>query len=189
MIVPDKDADGLTSGVIVYRTLEALGLDTELIDVHLISKGTTIHSETERQAMQEKRPERVIVLDQGSRRGPRIVNSEATTCLVIDHHNAVAGDSPEGAEVVSACAYPPVATSSLLTYTICSPLHPSIPASASYLCAIGTHGDLGSTLKWTHPFPDMTATFKEHSKQAINTAVSLVNARKPSTPSDQPSQA
>lgn len=43
-------------------------------------------------------------------------------------------------------------------------------------CAIGTHGDLGTSVKWQPPFPDMNATFKTHSKKAINDAVALVNA-------------
>lgn len=43
-------------------------------------------------------------------------------------------------------------------------------------CAIGTHGDLGGSVKWQPPFPDMASTFKTHSKKAINDAVALVNA-------------
>ena len=89
----------MSSGVIVYRTLEALGLDSSLIDVHLLSKGTTVHSESQRQLMLEKKPERIIVLDQGSRSGPRIVDDEEVKCLVIDHHNATDEDRPDGAEV------------------------------------------------------------------------------------------
>lgn len=80
-------------------------------------------------------------------------------------------------QVVSACHYPPVATSALLTYEICKPLHPDIASSCGFLCAMGTHGDLGNTLKWKPPFPDMTEVFKIHSKKAINDAVSLINAR------------
>ena len=43
---------------------------------------------------------------------------------------------------------------------------------------MGTHGDLGNTLKWKPPFPDMTEVFKTHTKKAINDAVALINARK-----------
>lgn len=43
---------------------------------------------------------------------------------------------------------------------------------------MGTHGDLGNTLKWKRPFPDMTEVFKTHTKKAINEAVSLINARR-----------
>lgn len=102
LLVPDKDADGLSSGVILYRTLQALGLDPSLIDVHLLSKGTTVHEGSQRQLMLEKKPKRVIVLDQGSRSGPRIVDNDETKCLVIDHHNATELEFPDGAEVCNA---------------------------------------------------------------------------------------
>ncbi len=51
LIVPDKDADGLTSGAILRTTLRLLGLLEELIQVHLLSRGTNVHDELERTAM------------------------------------------------------------------------------------------------------------------------------------------
>lgn len=81
------------------------------------------------------------------------------------------------AKIVSACHYPPVATSALLAYEICKPLHVDVVSSCGYLCVIGTHGDLGTSLKWKPPFPDMTEVFKNHTKKAINDSVSLLNAR------------
>lgn len=70
-----------------------------------------------------------------------------------------------------------MATTSLITYEICKELHPDIASEYGYLCAIGTHGDLGNTLKWLPPFPDMTETFKKHTKKLINDCVSYINAR------------
>ena len=81
------------------------------------------------------------------------------------------------AQVVSACHCPPVATSALLTYEVCKPLHEDVAAKCGYLCAIGTHGDLGNSLKWIPPFPDMAETFRTYSKKSINDAVSMINAR------------
>ncbi|OCL14217.1 DHH family protein [Glonium stellatum] len=175
LIVPDKDADGLTSGVILHRTLVLLGLSPDLISAHLLQKGNTIHSELEREAMAAHSPSYVFVLDQGSRKGPPLI-SLPHKGLIIDHHFAEAGGFPEGAEVVSACDSPPVATSSLLTYTLCTPLHPDVASQCGWLCAMGTHGDLGNTLKWEPPFPDMKDMFKKYTKKAINDAVSLINA-------------
>ncbi|KAL8794333.1 MAG: hypothetical protein Q9195_003160 [Heterodermia aff. obscurata] len=174
LIVPDKDADGLDAGVIIHRTLTALGLAPNLIDVHLLKKGSSIHSEEERTAMQSKDPEYIIVLDQGSRPAPPIVENPDVKSMIIDHH--LSDEFPEKALVVSACHYPPVATSALLTYEICRPLHHNTASSCGYLCAMGTHGDLGTALKWKPPFPDMTEVFKVHTKQAINNAVTLINA-------------
>ena len=193
LIVPDKDADGLDAGVILHKTLISLGLSPNLIDVHLIGKNSTVHDEVERVAMQAKNPKYIIVVDQGSRAAPPVIDVPDTHSLIIDHH--LSDDFPENAtvpltpprivsnhllilKVVSACHYPPVATSALLTYEICKGLTPDISASCGYLCAMGTHGDLGNTLKWKPPFPDMTEVFKTHTKKAINEAVSLINARR-----------
>ncbi len=174
LIVPDKDADGLSSGVTLYRTLTALGLDKSLIDVHLVQKGLNIHVQSEREAMAAKNPSYIFVLDQGSVAGPPVIDSSSTKSLIIDHH--LSDHFPERAEVVSACHYPPVSTTSLLTYEICKTLDASIESSCAYLACIGTHGDLGNTLKWQPPFPDMKEAFKIHTKKSINDAVSLVNA-------------
>ncbi|KAL9119271.1 MAG: hypothetical protein Q9187_004177 [Circinaria calcarea] len=174
LIVPDKDADGLSSGVIILRTLTTLGLEASQIDVHLVTKGSNIHQESERRAMEQKNPKYVIVVDQGSRAGPSVIDRADASSLIIDHH--LSDEFPQNALVVSGCHYPPVPTSALLTYEICKALHPDIPRECAYLCAIGTHGDLGTTLKWKPPFPDMTETFKTYSKKVINDAVSLINA-------------
>ena len=78
--------------------------------------------------------------------------------------------------MVSACHFPPVATTALLSYEICKSMNTTVAESCAYLACIGTHGDLGSTLKWLPPFPDMTETFKTYTKKSVNEAVSLLNA-------------
>ncbi len=166
-------------------------MSPDLVGVHLINKNVTIHDETERAAMLAKDPKYIIIVDQGSRAAPPVVDSLNTKVLIIDHH--LSDEFPENAtvrhsfplnltrlkhsQVVSACHYPPVATSALLTYEICKALHPSIVSACGFLCAMGTHGDLGNTLKWKPPFPDMTEVLKTHTKKAINDAVALINAR------------
>ncbi|KAF8857023.1 DHH family protein-like protein [Acephala macrosclerotiorum] len=174
LIVPDKDADGLSAGVIIYRTLVKLGLDSKHLDVHLVQKGSNIHEEDERKIMLEKKPSYVIVLDQGSRSGRPVIDDPETKSLILDHH--LSDEFPEDAQVVSACHCPPVATTSLLTYEICKELDPDISSECGYLCVIGTHGDLGNTLKWLSPFPDMAETFKKYTKKLINECVSFINA-------------
>ena len=176
LIVPDKDADGLSSGVILYRTLALLGLPEDLISIHLFNKGNTVHLAPEREIMASREPSYIFVLDQGSQKGPPVVDIPHKA-LIIDHHFAATSDSfPAGAQVVSACHSPPVATSALLTYVICEPLHPDISSKCDWLCALGTHGDLGNTFKWEPPFPDMKAMFKTHTKKSINDAVAMINA-------------
>jgi nanoRNase/pAp phosphatase (c-di-AMP/oligoRNAs hydrolase) len=173
--VPDKDADGLTSGSILQKTLVLLGLDPSLISVHLLRKGGNIHGDEERAAMAAFEPSFIFVLDQGSRKSPPVIDLPHRA-LVIDHHQALDDDFPEQSVHVTACHSPPVATSSLLTYLICCEMHDRVSTTCDWLCVMGTHGDLGNTLKWEPPFPDMRATFKQYSKKAINDAVSLINA-------------
>ncbi|KAI2607463.1 DHH phosphoesterase [Hypoxylon fragiforme] len=186
LIVPDKDADGLTSGAILQKTLALLGLSPDLMAVHLLQKGSNIHDEKERAAMAAHKPAYIIVLDQGSRKSPPIIDGPHKA-LVIDHHWASGDDDfPEGAAHVTACHSPPIATSALLTYHICGALHDGVQRSCDWLCAMGTHGDLGNTLKWQPPFPDMKATFKAHTKKAINDAVSLINAPRRTATYDVP---
>lgn len=95
--MPDKDADGLSSGVIIHRTLIKLGLDENLLDVHLVQKGSNIQEEVERKAMLEKRSSFVIVLDQGSRGGAPVIDDSEAKALVIDHH--FSDEFPKGATV------------------------------------------------------------------------------------------
>ncbi|KAJ4289841.1 hypothetical protein N0V90_011173 [Kalmusia sp. IMI 367209] len=162
LILPDKDADGLSSGAILHHTLTSLGLSTDLITVHFPVKGSNVHDESTRDAISKTSPAFIFVLDQGSRKSGPLYDSPHT-CLIIDHHFAEEGGFPEGAD-------------SLLTYNICLPLHQDLGDKISWLAALGTHGDLGNTLKWQPPFPDMTATFKKHPKKTINDVVGLINA-------------
>jgi hypothetical protein len=177
LIVPDKDADGLSSGAILRQTLILLGLDESLITIHLLRKSSTVHHPDESALMASHNPAYIFVLDQGSRNSPPLIPDPTTVSLIIDHHHAASeADFPANSSHVTACNSPPVATASLLTYHICTPLHSSVPDLTAWLAVVGTHGDLGTTLKWQPPFPDMTQTFKTHKKGTLNSVVSLLNA-------------
>jgi hypothetical protein len=152
-----------------------LGLPSESIHVHLVSKGNNIHTEEERAKMRSYEPKFIFVLDQGSRPGPPVVDGDHQA-LIIDHHHATEADFPQGASHVTACSSPPVATSSLLTYLLCGPLHPKVKEICDWLCVVGTHGDLGNTFKWESPFPDMKDCLKKYTKKTLNDVVSFVNA-------------
>lgn len=137
LIVPDKDADGLSAGAILRHTLLLLGLRKDLINIHTLSKGSNIHSQDEREKMELKSPAYVFVIDQGSRPGPPIIDGQHTG-LIIDHHHATETDFPAGSEHVTACSSPPVATSALLTYLICKPLHCDVEKRCDWLCIVRT---------------------------------------------------
>lgn len=83
--------------MIIHRTLTKLGLDEKHLDVHLVQKGSNIHEETERQLMLEGKPNFIIVLDQGSRAGPPVIDDSEAKALIIDHH--LSDEFPEGATV------------------------------------------------------------------------------------------
>ena len=120
-------------------------------------------------------PSYIFIIDHGSRAGPPVIDGEHTA-LIIDHHHATEQDFPRASEHVSACHSPPVATSALLTFQLCTPLHPEVHDKCAWLAIVGTYGDLGSTIKWSPPFPDMQEPLKRYTKKTLNEAVALINA-------------
>ncbi|KAI0364794.1 DHH phosphoesterase [Pilatotrama ljubarskyi] len=187
LLLPDKDADGLCSGLIVYHTLVHLGLTPNNLTVHFPAKGTNIHAPAERAAMSRYGARFVIVTDQGSRGGPPLVDDPAAKTLILDHHWST--EFPQGAVVCSAAQCEPVATSATLAYDVCMPLLDADAEQGSdrrrddalrrrldYLCAMGTMGDLGTGFKWAPPFPDMRDCLKEWTKKVLGEAIGLVNA-------------
>lgn len=84
LLVPDKDADGLTGALIVYRTLLALGHPRDAIRVHFVSKGSNPHQQQECERLAAYGSMYAVVVDQGSRPGPALVPGAKT--LLIDHH-------------------------------------------------------------------------------------------------------
>ncbi|KAL0945758.1 hypothetical protein HGRIS_012047 [Hohenbuehelia grisea] len=214
IIVPDKDADGLSAGLILYRTLASLGLSTERLHVHFLLKGTSIFSSLERERLNslvrslipnsksspasspsrtpmDPAEARIIIVDQGSRPSPPLIDSALRSeTLIIDHHQS--DEFPEAAQVLTACRSPPIATSSLLTYLACLPLLKRDRESCAWLALIGIHGDLGASavnfgtstsknLKRQASWPDreelrlLGDAAKTCTKKALGQAVSLLN--------------
>ncbi|KIO24887.1 hypothetical protein M407DRAFT_76368 [Tulasnella calospora MUT 4182] len=174
ILVPDKDADGLCGASIIYRTLVHLGHSPEDISTHLLQKGNNVHEPAEHAVIRSLGARYVIVVDQGSR-GTRVTaEDDPAEVLIVDHH--FSNEFPPGATVVNASHHEPVATSSLLAFIICQPLHRRVSESCDWLACMGTIGDLGSTFKWDPPFPDMSTVFKRYTKKSMTEAVSLINA-------------
>lgn len=84
--------------MIIHRTLCSLGASPASLDVHLVKKGKSIHDEEEREAMKAKNPKYIIVVDQGSRAAPSVVDNSEVKSLIIDHH--LSDEFPNGAMVV-----------------------------------------------------------------------------------------
>jgi single-stranded DNA-specific DHH superfamily exonuclease len=83
VILPDKDADGLSSGAVLHHTLTTLGLSPDLIAVYFPPKGSNVHDESTKEALAAQAPSYIFVLDQGSRKGPALIDLPHT-CLIID---------------------------------------------------------------------------------------------------------
>ncbi|KAI0770880.1 hypothetical protein BD413DRAFT_476564 [Trametes elegans] len=177
LLLPDKDADGLCSGLIVYHTLLHLGLSPDNIIVHFPSKGSNIHAPAERATIARHGARFLVVTDQGSRGGPAIVDDPHARTLIMDHHWST--QFPANATMCSAAHCEPVATSATLAYHVCLPLVEGggeTRERMDWLCAVGTMGDLGTGFKWKAPFPDMRDCLKKWTKKVLGEAVGLVNA-------------
>jgi hypothetical protein len=157
------------------ETLILLGLNSKLISAYTMEKNRNVHDEDSRKDIASYKPSFIIILDQGSWKSPPVID-RPHRALVIDHHLADDDDHPEGAILVTANKCPPIATSSLLTYLICRDLHEGVEEACGWLCVLGTHADLGNSIKWSQPFPDMRATFRTHNKRSINLAAAFINA-------------
>lgn len=166
----------------MHHTLVSIGLPPDKIKVHLLGKSSSVFQDDEKEKMEAYGATRVIVLDQGSRGGPSLVNTQGgrVRILIMDHHES--DEFPEEALAVSACRSPPVVTSSLLTYLVCEPLHSR--TCANDVCAtfalLGVFGDLGPSYvkHWDDsPWPShLGAVMKRLTKKALSDAVSMMNA-------------
>lgn len=133
---------------------------------------------------------RVIILDQGSRPGPPLVRkgkvkTHDLRTIVIDHHMSTSW--PDESSVLTACNSAPIATSSLLTYLTCAPLHPDIQKITMWYAILGVFGDLSpSEINWGDPNSEWPASqemielgdeVKRIGKKALSSAVGAINAR------------
>ena len=166
----------------MHHTLVSIGLHPDKIKVHMLGKSSSVFQEDEKVKIEAHGATRIIVLDQGSRGGPSLVNTQGgrVRILIMDHHES--DEFPDEALVVSACRSPPVVTSSLLTYLVCEPLHSR--TCANDVCAtfalLGLFGDLGPSYvkNWDdNPWPShLGGVMKRLTKKALSDAVSMMNA-------------
>lgn len=188
LLIPDKDADGLSAGCIAKRTLIRLGAHSDNILVHHIPAGKAPSADEELQSYSAKW---IIILDQGSVRGPALVpggelgwesnEKAAVRTMVLDHHHVADLDSdcPTGALLLNASHHTPVCTSALLAWCVCRPFWPDSVGGAGqidYLALIGTCGDLSINVSWDAPWPDFEAELKRWGKSKIGKVVAMINA-------------
>jgi hypothetical protein len=115
LLIPDKDADGLSAGMIMKRTLIHLGAKPELIAEHHIPSGKNPASKSQQEVLEKYDARWIIVLDQGSPAGPPLVKGAekgwasdeegAVRTMVLDHHFVTDLDKegPQGSLLLNAC--------------------------------------------------------------------------------------
>lgn len=202
LLCPDKDADGLSSCLVLYRTLtEHLSHPPDLVQIYFLPKGVNIHSDVAQTEMlafkfptsssstrsdtEEEEiysgPTRCIIMDQGSRPGPALLPPDECQTLLIDHHQS--SEFPLSTTVLSACKSEPVATTSILAYLLCCELVPSLKEDreTSMGALVGLYGDLGASKinlsDPTLPWPSWLGSWeKTLTKTKLSKATALLNA-------------
>jgi len=188
LLIPDKDADGLSAGCIVKRALIHLGANPDNILLHHIPAGKAPSADEELESYNARW---IIVLDQGSVRGPALVpggelgwesdDKKAVRTMVLDHHHVtdLDHDCPTGALLLNASHHKPVCTSALLAWCVCRPFWPDVMGGGEeidYLALIGTCGDLSINVAWDAPWPDFEPELKRWGKSKIGKVVAMINA-------------
>lgn len=167
LIVPDGDADGLSSALLVQRTLERLGRRPGILHP---GKGEHVHTPAVREAVRALSPAAVVVLDMGSRGAPLDLGAPA---LVVDHHRPVRGLPPDALVVspfVAAQVEEPIANTSWLAFAVCDGVVDC--GDLAWLAVLGTVGDLGADA----PLPGVRDLVRRLGVTAVREAVALVNA-------------
>jgi hypothetical protein len=188
LLIPDKDADGLSAGMIVKRTLIHLGAAPDLIVQHHIPAGRNPTSNDQRDSLESYQAKWVIVLDQGSPPAPALVSgaelgwesddARAVRTMVLDHHFVTDLETagPAGCLLLNACKFEPVSTSAVLAWVLCRPLWGQDSSRIDYLALIGNSGDLSINHVWDAPWPDFGGAMKKWGKSKLGQAVAMINA-------------
>ncbi|KAA8893214.1 hypothetical protein FN846DRAFT_914301 [Sphaerosporella brunnea] len=180
LIVPDREPDGMASGTIVSLVLQLLGKPESEIRIHFTAAGFTIFNPLERARLsrvcQKENVSHVIVLGQGARASWSLLEKsiETKALIINDQHS---DRFLENTVAVSASRDPPSTTSSLLTYIVCSELHPEARETTGWLALLGIFGDLGARASLEPPYPQELKDFKKkYTSTHLRDLVTLLNA-------------
>jgi hypothetical protein len=135
VVASHNDVDGLAAMLIIDRALADAGVRIEPLPAR---RGEHVHKDAMRDRIRALGPRTLVVCDMGTRPGPIL---PGVPTLVIDHHDASQG-TPEGALVVNGWDREPVASSSVLAWTVARPLMPD--DRLAWIAALGAVADLGT---------------------------------------------
>ncbi|KAI5779796.1 hypothetical protein EDC01DRAFT_621170 [Geopyxis carbonaria] len=175
LLLPDRDADGITAGTIINRALRFLEKKPEHVLVHFWSPAAPLYSPENIQAVNEMIEKysisHTIIIDQGSRPGPRLFTGGKI--MVVDHHHTES--FPSDTTMVSALPCPPVVTSSILAHKLVTPLSEELAEDTTWLALTGLYADLGPAAAGLFP-PNAVPMLRPHRKMHLTQLVALLNA-------------
>jgi len=193
LLVPDHDADGLSAGTIISLTLQLLGKPADQIHVHFVHRGRSISDPKEKEDIESFCREHgighIIILDQGSRGATEALiipppawgsNAPKRKTLIIDRYYHI--QTTLNTTILSSKGHPPVASTSLLAYTLCCTLHPTAPDATALLAIMGTLSSSSSSTaleKLRSPpvsiYLNTAPVLKKYTIKWINMLISLLN--------------
>lgn len=162
LILTHNDADGLSAGVVLARTLQRLGRKPR---IRIVGRGETPWSAAMADELRGEEIGGLIITDLGLRAAaPRT----DLPVVVIDHH--VPAGLPDGATVISGHGLDPTPTSSLLAFW-CARAVAEVE-DLLWVAALGILGDLGDKA----PFAELAEARRSQGITALREAVALLNA-------------
>lgn len=160
LVFHDFDADGVTAAVVMTRALERSGRKVQRM---VTGRDRNAWNRSNRAAIGDASPDRLYVLDLGSREEPII---DVPTCYV-DHHR------PEGSgtvTLISGYEWDPIPNTSYLSYLVSSAI--ADVSDLEWIAAIGMISDLGEKA----PFLLLEKAREAHGAKWLKEATVLVNA-------------
>jgi single-stranded-DNA-specific exonuclease len=159
----DIDADGVAAAVVWLRAMQRMGWNQ--LQLVLPDRDRNAWTDENRVRVEAARPERLFVLDLGSRAEPVIAG--VPTCF-IDHHRPEG--SPPGDTLISAYTWRPVPNTSWICWDLFSPLVDI--SDLDWVAVIGTLSDLGERA----PFAQIESAKKRYVAKYLKEATTLINA-------------
>ncbi|KAF8475780.1 hypothetical protein BDZ91DRAFT_710309 [Kalaharituber pfeilii] len=165
LILPSNTINGICAGSIISSTLKLLGKNPTKIQIRITPQACSVFDKDEQEKIEHLCRVRkigwVFILDQGGKSTatgssplPPIVESYPPTdddtaphrnILIIDEHFPAANYPRSAAAVLTSHGVNPVAATSLLTYCLCAPMHPTARDAAALHALLGTLHDSGNT--------------------------------------------
>jgi single-stranded-DNA-specific exonuclease len=160
LVFHDFDADGVTAGIVMARALERSGRAVARI---VTGKDRNAWNPSNRAAMSAASPDRLYVLDLGSRDEPIL---DVPTCFV-DHHRP---DGTSHATLISGYEWDPIPNTSYLSWLVSSEI--ADVSDLDWIAAIGIVSDLGEKA----PFALLETAKQKYGAKWLKEATVLVNS-------------